>query len=280
MYHTIITPLELSKISGKTIIIDCRSYLSDAGQGRREYAEGHIPNAIHAHLDEDLSGAIIKGTTGRHPLPSIEKAVALFSKFGIDKETQVVAYCSFGGGIAARLWWMLRWLGHENVAVLDGGWQTWKTGGFPISTTVPTLIKSDFIARPNADLSVGVKTLQQHIEQKDKLIIDSRTAPRYKGEAEPIDPIAGHIPTAINFPWTENLNATKQFLDKKSIQKRFEPILSQHIPTEMIFYCGSGVTACHNILALHHAGFEGAKLYAGSWSEWITEEKREIVLMC
>ena len=271
MFQTIITPSELVNYKGKCTIIDCRFYLSDKNQGYQEYLEGHIPNAVYAHLDDDLSGEIIKGKTGRHPLPSVDKAIHLFSQFGIDEHTQVVAYCSFGGGIAARVWWMLKWLGHENVAVLDGGWQNWIANDFPVSKEIVKPKSTNFKPKVNPNVVVDFVILEEATANPQHIIVDSRTAPRYRGEHEPIDPVAGHIPSAVNYPWVENLNEQKQFLAKETLQERFKELLSTD--KVLTFYCGSGVTACHNILTLEYLGYKGAKLYPGSWSEWIVKKE-------
>ncbi|MGB0931544.1 MAG: sulfurtransferase [Chitinophagales bacterium] len=253
------------------VIIDCRFSLGDSEGGRKNYIQNHIPNAVYAHLDTDLSAPIIPQQTGRHPLPSIEKMVELFSKFGIGSNTQVVAYDDRGGGIAARLWWMLQSLGHEQVAVLDGGWQHWVASGFPTDSDISLPFYQAFEAKPKVERFVDRHFIEQIIEDErgEFLLIDSRAAKRYRGEIEPIDFKAGHIPTAVNMPFAENLGTDGLFLSKDELQKRFSEVNASTPSEKMVFYCGSGVTACHNLLAMQHAGLGTGKLYVGSWSEWI-----------
>lgn len=253
------------------VIIDCRFSSGDAEGGRKNYFKNHIPNAIYAHLDTDLSAPIIPQQTGRHPLPSIEKMVTLFSRFGIGSNTQVVAYDDRGGGIAARLWWMLQSLGHEKVAVLDGGWQYWVANDFPTDSDTVLPFHQSFEAEPKMEKFVDRHFVERIIEgeKDDFLLIDSRAAQRYRGEIEPIDFKAGHIPTAVNMPFTENLGADGLFLSKDELKQRFGEVRASTPSEKMVFYCGSGVTACHNLLAMKHADLGTGKLYVGSWSEWI-----------
>lgn len=276
MFTTLISATELKSILNQSnvVIMDCRFSLADKEGGRKDYQLSHIPNAQYAHLDDDLSGAIIKGETGRHPLPSVEKITTLLTKWGIDENTQVIAYDQGHGGIAARLWFMLKWLGHENVAVLNGGWKHWQTIKGITDSTIPKVLPKAFKPNPNTDLIVDVQFMEENVGHADWLYVDSRGAKRYRGEEEPIDPIAGHIPSAISAPFAENLGADGLFLDKENLTQRFEKVLTTNAPEKAIFYCGSGVTACHNLLAMHHIGKTGSLLYPGSWSEWIVDEKR------
>ncbi len=273
MYTTLISTAELENICGNTkqdiVIVDCRFSLADTNEGRRAYQQSHIPDAVYAHLDDDLSGEIIPGQTGRHPLPTIEKLEQLCSNWGINSTTQVVAYDDKGGGIAARLWWMLRWLGHENVAVLDGGWPKWVAENRPVDANIPTPQKTDFKADIQQNKWVDKEFVENNQSNPKYLLVDSRTNARYLGEEEPIDPIAGHIKSAINAPFPENLDENGKFKSKEVLKKRFEELLGDLKPENTTFYCGSGVTACHNLLAMEHAGLSGAKLYPGSWSEWL-----------
>ncbi|MCB0631654.1 MAG: sulfurtransferase [Saprospiraceae bacterium] len=277
MYTTLISAKALQEhLSDKNcLIVDCRFDLNDTSAGRRAYEEAHIPGAVYVHLDDDLSGTIIPGVTGRHPLPSIEKLTELFSLWGIDDNVQVIAYDDKGGGIASRLWWMLRWLGHQAVAVLDGGWPAWVAASYPVSNLPASLRPRMFTARPQADLQVDADIVDKIRTDPNFTVVDSRAAERYRGEVEPIDPVAGHIPGAINLPFPENLKSGT-FLDAAQLKERFEKALAGKAPEQIVFYCGSGVTACHNILAYAHAGLGNAVLYPGSWSEWITDEKRDI----
>ncbi len=279
MFTNLIKASELNNIIPfeNTVVLDCRFSLADSNWGRNEHKAGHIPKASYAHLDEDLSGEIIKGVTGRHPFPLIEDFAPKCGHWGIDANTQVVAYDQGHGGIAARLWFLLKWLGHEKVAVLDGGWQQWQKAGFPMTTAIHTPLKRTFIPYPNTSLLVGPELLEQNLEAATHLVVDARSAERYRGEHEPIDPIAGHIPNAISAPFLENMN-DGTFLPKKALAKRFDNLLKDKMLDETIFYCGSGVTACHNLLALDYIGRKGAKLYPGSWSDWITDSNRPIAV--
>lgn len=277
MYRTLIAPDELSShLEAKNwIVVDCRFELHDTEAGRLAYEKSHIPNAIYAHLDNDLSGPIIPGQTGRHPLPNPEKAIELFSLWGISPSTQVIAYDDKGGGVASRLWWMLRWLGHDQVAVLDGGWQAWVAAGYPVSDLPASLTPYPFKAVLRQDLTAGTDQVDILRNQADYAVVDSRTAERYRGEVEPIDPVAGHIPGAVNLPFPDNMEQGR-FLEPAALKARFEAAFGDKTPDKIIFYCGSGVTACHNVLAYAHAGLGDALLYPGSWSEWITDEDRPV----
>jgi len=250
-------------------IIDCRFSLADTERGRRAYVEGHIPGAVYAHLDEDLSGEVVSGKTGRHPLPAVEDLARLFSAWGVDEQVQVVAYDDKSGAIAARLWWLLHWLGHEQAAVLDGGWPAWVDEGYPSSQAIPAHKARRFEPKVRDELLVDAAAVRQNQQSGEKILIDSRAAKRYHGEEEPIDPVAGHIEGAKNAPFGENIGPDGRLLDKEGLRQRFTEVLEGKTAEEAIFYCGSGVTACHNLLAAQAAGLGEGKLYAGSWSEWI-----------
>lgn len=277
MYTTLISNTALARHldSSDWVIIDCRFDLADTDQGRRDYLKSHIPGAFYAHLDQDLSGPIIPGKTGRHPLPTVESATQLFSKWGIESSTQVVVYDDKAGAIAARLWWMLHWLGHKRAAVLDGGWPKWQTGGYPVDNQLPVPKSASFVPKPQNHLLVDADFVDQIRLDKGFVLVDSRLDFRYKGQEEPLDPIAGHIPGAINAPFRDNMEKG-QLKSSETLKIRFDQILEGKPAEQAIFYCGSGVTACYNLLALKHAGLGDAKLYAGSWSEWITEEDRPV----
>ncbi|MEL6672872.1 MAG: sulfurtransferase [Bacteroidota bacterium] len=279
MKDTLISSAELQALLGQpeVVIVDCRFSLADKEGGRKSYLQAHIPGAFYAHLDDDLSGAIIPGETGRHPLPSVEQASALFSSWGIGENTQVIAYDQGHGGIAARLWWMLNWLGHEAVAVLNGGWPAWEAAGGPTEKEVPTKVQGNFMPTAQDELWIGPEEVEQLIEQADSLLIDSRAAARYRGEVEPIDPIAGHIATAVSAPFADNMSEG-QFKSREALKERFNALLGDHPAGEAVFYCGSGVTACHNLFSMKHAGLGLGKLYPGSWSEWITRPSGKKVL--
>ncbi len=278
MFNTIISATELQIIlkTPNVVVIDCRFSLADTESGRNDYLQAHIPTAQYAHLDNDLSGEIIKGTTGRHPFPRIAKITKLAANWGIDEETQVVAYDQGHGGIAARLWFILKWLGHEQVAVLNGGWKYWQSIGGTTNSELTVVRPKEFKPNPRPNLLVDVAFMEQNVGNAEWLYIDSRGAKRYSGEEEPIDPVAGHIPSAISAPFAENLGTDGLFLDKENLTKRFEKLLKHQPSDKTVFYCGSGVTACHNLLAMHHIGTTDALLFPGSWSEWIVDENRAI----
>ncbi len=257
-------------------VIDARFSLADARQGAREYAEGHVPGAVYAHLDEDLSGPIIRGETGRHPLPSVDKAAEVFSRLGIDENVQVAVYDGAGGSVAARVWWMLRWLGHDAVAVVDGGWPAWTGAGLPVTRDVPKVTPRTFKANVQAHLVTDLEGVDGYRVNTSWAVLDARTPERFRGEQEPIDPVAGHIPGARCATFDANLGEDGRFLSPEVLKRRFEGLFGD-VPTDRaINYCGSGVSACHNLLAIAHAGLGDAVLYPGSWSEWITDEDRPV----
>jgi thiosulfate/3-mercaptopyruvate sulfurtransferase len=279
MYKTLISAKELAERLRNTdwVIIDCRFTLIDTEQGRRDYNVAHIQGALYAHLDEDLCGKIIPGKTGRHPLPPIEDLVNTFSKWGIDSQVQVVAYDDNGGAMAAaRLWWLLHWLGHEAVAVLDGGWSLWRDQDYPMGIGTEIKNSRKFIPDLRKELNVSTKDVLREIKDQGSLILDSRAIERYRGEIEPIDPVAGHIPTAKPAPYQDNLDSKGKFLQPEILRRRFKDIMGAVPAKSTIFYCGSGVTAAQNVLAVAYAGLGDAKLYAGSWSEWITDPRHPV----
>ncbi len=259
------------------VILDCRFDLDDTEKGRREYNRAHLPGAIYAHLDDDLSGPVRPGETGRHPLPQVGSLVETFSAWGIDSDVQVVAYDDCGGAIAARLWWLLRWLGHEAVAVLDGGYSHWVAESHPVTAEVVTLQRREFQPRARPELLATAEDVLNHFGDLSYRLVDSRAPERYRGEEEPLDSVAGHIPGAISYHFANNLQTDETFKLKPILRGRFQTLLD-HIPAEQtIVYCGSGVTGAHNVLAMAHAGMGMPKLYAGSWSHWITDPERPIV---
>ncbi len=260
-------------------IVDCRFTLGDAERGRRDYRVAHIPGAVYAQLEEDLSSPHIPGVTGRHPLPPIDVLTDKFSEWGIGPGVQVVAYDDWpgaSGAVAARLWWCLHWLGHQAVAVLDGGWNRWLELGGPVASGVETRSRRDFKPRPHPEWLVDAVHVDGLRFSPDYRLFDSRSADRYRGENETIDPVPGHIPGAVNAPYTENVGPDGLFRPVDELRKRFRSLLGEISPQNAVFYCGSGVTAAHNLLALAHAGLGDARLYAGSWSEWITDPKRPV----
>lgn len=259
------------------VIVDSRFKLANPQQGRLDYESSHIPGAVYAHLDDDLSGPIIKGITGRHPLPSVEKISQVFSRFGIYLSMQVVVYDDMSGALAAgRVWWLLRWLGHEAVALLDGGWQEWVKRGLPVRSGSETRKPRTFVPHPRNDLVVSTEEVESF--RKDPLfrLLDARSADRYRGENETIDPVAGHIPGAVSAAYAGNLNPDGIFQSIDSLATRYKRIIGNVPINHVVCYCGSGVTATHDILAMMMAGLGEARLYAGSYSEWITDPKRPV----
>ena len=261
------------------IVFDCRFMLSQPEEKEKYYLKAHIPRAAYAHLDRDLSAPILPGDTGRHPLPTPEEAARRFGKMGIGPGMQVVAYDDQGGSLAAvRLWWMLRWLGHEAVAVLDGGWQGWLEEDHPVSSGMETRPPQAFIARPRSGMYFTSDEVEQIRRDPTYRLIDVRAPERYRGEVEPIDPVAGHVPGAVNAPYSDNLNEEGKFRSPKELRDHYTTLLGGTPPEQVVFYCGSGVTSIHSLLALQLAGLGEAKLYAGSWSEWIASRQRPVTL--
>jgi thiosulfate/3-mercaptopyruvate sulfurtransferase len=258
------------------VIVDCRFALDDPARGERAYEQGHIPGALYAHLERDLTGTVIPGKTGRHPLPSVAHLVERLSAWGIDANVHVVAYDDSGGSMAARLWWLLRWLGHDAVAVLDGGWPCWRAEGRPFRRGRECRSPRRFLPRLRPELVASAEDVMAALNDPNVRLLDSRSPERYRGEHEPIDPVAGHIPGALSAPYLDNLDARGRFRPAAELRARFERLLGSPPPSRVIFYCGSGVTAAHNVLAFLHAGLGEAQLYAGSWSEWITDPTRPI----
>jgi thiosulfate/3-mercaptopyruvate sulfurtransferase len=275
MFSNLIQPSELAPHIGDPgwAIVDCRFYLAEPSKGEAEYQDEHLPGAVYAHLDRDLSGPRT-GKNGRHPMPSIEAMVERFSRFGIDDEVQVIAYDTSQGQMAARLWWMLRYLGHDAAAVLDGGLQTWKAEGRPLASGRESRPARRVAARPRESMRIDVEALER--ERTEHLLIDARAPERFRGEVEPFDPVKGRIAGARNHPTAASLAADGRFLAPSELRSRFESILGSSRVDSVVSYCGSGVTACHNLLAMDVAGLRGARLYPGSWSEWSADEKRPI----
>ncbi len=260
-------------------IVDCRFSLAATDFKMQEYLQAHIPGSLYAHLDSDLSGPVIPGKTGRHPLPEIDRISSFFSKIGIDERVQVVAYDDAGGAMAAaRLWWLLRWLGHEAAAVLDGGWQAWLEAGYPISSGRESSSTRIFIPKPRPELIAEADEVRRITVQSAAELVDARSADRFRGENETIDPVAGHIPGARNAPYQDNLDEKGRFRSKDELRRQYLDLTGADGFRQAVFYCGSGVTACHDLLAYYHAGLGEARLYPGSWSEWITSDKRPVAI--
>lgn len=278
-YTTLISTHELQSHLNNPdwAIVDCRCQLKDVLYGQHAYEEAHIPGAVFADLNHDLSGEIIPGTTGRHPLPPVEIAAQRFSAWGIDAGTQVVTYDDAGGALAAaRLWWMLRWLGHDRVAVLDGGWQKWQQEGRQTHSGVEHRSPRRFVPNLRPDVEMDAHDVHHAIGDSSFRLFDVRTAERYRGETEPIDSVAGHIPGAISAPYPENLTPDGTFKSPQELRAMYRALLGDLQPEQSAFYCGSGGTAPLSILAVLHAGLGESKLYAGSWSDWILNPERPI----
>ncbi|MEN4944847.1 sulfurtransferase [Pseudomonas proteolytica] len=259
------------------VILDCRFALEDPDYGRCSYAEGHIEGAQYADLERHLSGPVTKGVTGRHPLPAPQALVQQLQAWGINADSEIVLYDDGPGAYAARAWWLLAWLGkRDGVSILDGGLKAWHAAGFPLSLDAPSTEPGTFTGSPDNHLLLDVEHLQKRLGQPGLTLIDARALPRFRGEVEPIDPIAGHIPGAQCAAFNENLGSDGRFLPVEQLKQRFADKLQGRAPDELVAYCGSGVTACHNLFALSLAGYPLGKLYAGSWSEWINDPQREI----
>ena len=253
-------------------VIDCRASLTDPTAGPTAYADGHIPGALFADLATDLSGPLIPGVTGRHPLPDAGTLAATFGSWGVDAHTQVVAYDAGNGAYAARAWWLFRWLGHSAVAVLNGGLAAWLAEGYPVHSVAEHRAPTAFPVRETLTRVVSVAEVIDRRASMD--LVDARAEARFRGEVEPIDPVAGHIPGARCLPFEGNLGSDGRFSSPELLRRRFEAGLNTD--KELVCYCGSGVTACHNILAMRYAGLPEAALYAGSFSEWIRDPARPV----
>jgi thiosulfate/3-mercaptopyruvate sulfurtransferase len=276
MYTTLISAHDLASRASdpQWLVVDCRFDLAKPDSGEAAYRSGHIPGAIYAHLDRDLSSPI-GPHTGRHPLPDPDRFAHTLSTWGVSTDTQVIAYDADNGAFAARLWWLLRWVGHRAVAVLDGGLKAWTEAGLPISTQVPTRSYAQFDAKPNRSLWVDADEVARRLREGWRLL-DARAPERFTGKIEPIDPVAGHIPGAVNHPLGTNLTTDARFLPPGELNARYTKSQGGVADTQTIAMCGSGVTACHLLLAMETAGKPGGKLYAGSWSEWIRNPSRSI----
>jgi thiosulfate/3-mercaptopyruvate sulfurtransferase len=286
MMSPIVSPGELAQLQtgqGKLVVVDCRFSLADPSSGERDYQKAHIPGAVYLHLERDLSGEVEAGVTGRHPLPDAQKLARRLEEVGIASDSTVVVYDADHGAFAARLWWLLRWLGHDDVAVLDGGWANWCAHGFPETQSAPQSLPGNL--GPSAKLSIRLRPemlvdaaeVEEVRVREDARLFDARASDRFRGENETIDPVAGHIPGAHSLPFMNNLHQGK-FREPAELRSYFEQALHGVSPGQAVVYCGSGVTACQHLLAFEYAGLSGMRLYPGSWSEWITCESRPIAL--
>jgi len=258
-----------------TVIVDCRVDLRDATWGRRAYLERHIPGAVFVDLDRDLS-APRTGRNGRHPLPAPETLAEVFGRLGIDDSVQVAAYDQGGGMFAARLWWSLRWLGHERVAVLDGGFARWEAQGRPVRSGEEVRRPRTFRPHVQQGWTADADEVARAIRSGASVLVDARAPARYRGDEETLDPVAGHIPGAVNYFFERSLTARETFRPAAELRAALTEVLGGASADRVICYCGSGVTACHTILAMEIAGLPGARLYPGSWSEWCSDPARPI----
>ena len=275
-YTTLISSDALARHLGDPdfIVVDCRHNLTDPGAGESAYARAHLPGAYFLHLDRDLSGAMT-GRNGRHPLPEADRLAATLGRIGIDGSKQVVAYDQNLGMWASRLWWSLHWLGHHRAAVLDGGVDRWVAEGRPLSSQVPAARAATFVAKPSSP-TVSADEILGHLGDRNMTVLDARAPERFRGDIEPLDPVAGHIPGAINRPYTVNMTAQGTFKAADALRREFEAQLAGRAPGSVVHQCGSGVTACHNLLAMSIAGLHGSRLYPGSWSEWCADPARPV----
>ncbi len=272
MFSTIIKTEQLEQHLNDPdwVIIDCRFTLTETEAGRAAYAHGHIPGARYAHLDDDLSGRKTEAT-GRHPLPEAQTFAQTLSSWGVDNQSQVVVYDDSFGAIAVRLWWMLRWMGHDAVALLDGGLPKWQREKRALTTDLPKVSTSQFNTHVRPNMLADTGAVFDATNNASALIVDARAEMRFIGEIEPLDPVAGHIPGAKNLPFDDNLDMDGTLLSAEELRELYTDFLDGHQPEQVIHMCGSGVTACHNLLAMEIAGLQGGTLYAGSWSEWIVD---------
>jgi len=279
MYTTLISAADLAASIDRPdwVVVDCRHDLVNLAFGREAYAAGHLPGAVFADMETQLSGAK-RGADGvfrgRHPLPEKDALVETLRAWGVNDDTQVVAYDAHGGMYAARLWWLLRWIGHEASAVLDGGLPAWQALGQPLTTDVPAKSRGAIEARAPFVPTVTVAEVLENIESAKRTVVDARAADRFRGENETVDPVGGHIPGAKNRFFKDNLQGDGRFKAPEQLREEFGAVVKD--PKDAIMQCGSGVTACHNLLALEVAGMPGAALYPGSWSEWSADPSRPV----
>jgi len=276
MFTTLISTKELAEHLNDQvwIVFDCRHDLADPAAGARAYAHSHVRGAVHVSLDGDLSGAKT-GSNGRHPLPEAAAFCARMAERGLRNNMQVVTYDATGGAFAARLWWMLRWVGHERVAVLDGGWNAWLKAGLPVTAESPPIARGDFSGIPRG-VTVDVAQVAAAIGKPQTRLIDARSPDRFRGENETLDAVGGHIPGATNRFFQNNLGSDGCFKPAAQLREEFSAVLGDATPAQAVHQCGSGVTACHNLLAMEIAGLNGSRLFPGSWSEWCSDPQRPV----
>jgi len=277
-YRTIVRAQELLVCGPPPdwVFVDCRFDLADPGWGEEAYRLGHVPGAHFAHLDRHLCGAVTEDS-GRHPLPGWSRFAERLGQWGVHAGTQVVVYDQHNGAYAARLWWMLRAIGHDKVALLDGGWSAWLRAGGGQDVSLPPLRSGRYQARPGSGW-VTSNRLERELNAGRCLLVDARARERFRGECEPIDRVAGHVPGAVNRPYTDNLASDNSLLPASRLLTEWRGLLNGRAPGAVVHMCGSGVTACLNLLAMEAAGLRGSRLYVGSWSEWITDAARPVAV--
>jgi thiosulfate/3-mercaptopyruvate sulfurtransferase len=273
VHTTLITTDTLAAYLDRCAVIDCRYDLKDETWGHARYLESHVPGAVYASLSHDMSAAP-DGTNGRHPLPSPEAMASTFSRLGIGPGVQVVAYDQDDGRYASRLWWMLRYMGHEAAAVVDGGFARWTSEGRPVRSGEEVRPRASFAGQPRAGARLHVDDVERLLGDRTIVLVDARAPERFEGTNETLDPAAGHIPGAVNHFYQGNLGAGGTMLPPEQLRERLRTVIGDRRPDQVVMYCGSGVTACHNLLAMEHAGLPGARLYPGSWSEWSSDPAR------
>ncbi|MET1078004.1 MAG: sulfurtransferase [Pseudomonas sp.] len=275
----LLSPLQLAERLGQPdlVVLDCRFALDDLAYGQRSYAEGHIPGAQFADLEQHLSGPIRPGVTGRHPLPDPAALMQRLRDWGVNQHSQVVLYDDGPGAYAAHAWWLLSWLGkNSGVQLLDGGLKAWRDAGLTLQIDQVRVAAGHFTGEADERMLIDAAQLLERLGDPQLTLLDARAQPRFRGEMEPIDPVAGHIPGAQCAPFTDNLDADGFFLPAAQLRARFAALLGPRPAEQLVAYCGSGVTACHNLFALQLAGYDSPRLYPGSWSEWITDPNRPL----
>jgi thiosulfate/3-mercaptopyruvate sulfurtransferase len=275
-FNTLIsTDAFASDLDDSWVIVDCRYDLRNTGAGREHYLAAHIPGAVYASLSHDLAGPVGSGG-GRHPLPSAAAIEATFGRLGIGNGAQVVMYDEDTGMFASRMWWTLRYMGHTAAAVLDGGWARWTREGRPVRKGEETREPTTFAGLPREELRLGLAEVETRLGDRSALLIDARAPERFEGRVEPLDRAPGHIPGAVNHFFRRNATDEGVMMSPDALRRQFADVLGARSPDQVVMYCGSGVTACQNLLAMEHAGLSGAKLYPGSWSEWSSDPARPV----
>lgn len=276
-YQTIVSAADLSSnLEDKNwFVFDCRYSLKDPEGGPSKFRQGHIPGAQFAHMDRDLSSPMTQ-TSGRHPLPDAEEFIGKLRGWGVSNDSQVVCYDDMSGAFAARMWWLLNWVGLRDVCVLDGGIQKWTDGGKPLETAIHTRERGTFSGKADHGMHVDINFVQGRLDQGDIRLMDARSAERFSARDQKTDPVPGHVPGAVSYPFAGNLGPQKTFLSGSELKQRFESVFGGCQSEQIINMCGSGVTACHNILATKIAGLPWTRLYVGSWSEWSRNPARPV----